>query len=779
MKSKLRTTVESFLAQENLSRFNRLKIEISTPEDARELCLLLKENLHRPSHAARLLQAFQPDESNEEVIDILRHEGTPLLLELEPKLERTTEGFGDDRLFLLKLLAMFGTSEGADRVIAIAKSGYAPDQYLWNVIFGCFTRDHPESERVFAALSSSLPTGFAAVSLLDAANRCAIEGMEFPHPFDSPEGAELLRGWLRDLNPEHFSYAHSATAALPFIGNPPRDELLQLAMDHPDLGVSVEAAWASAKVGMERGIRELSRYAGNINSAATAIQLLTELGREDAIPPEAQDADFQAMAEMVQWLSHPNEFGEPPAKIALYDTREIFWPPTNDRRQVWLFRYEYPKSEDREEVDIGLGMVGSITFALFGETTAKLSPMEAYALHCCWELESNDDSRAPEERSVAAGRAILATYNGLSSVGDDVQRSGQDDADEDDQPGANPEDTRSNALRDFVAELTEKAKRKVTEIPQSESEALKAALKEMMDSKVKALREQANEFRMHLLAQRASAPVVRTTVRPGPEEALQQPEVAAQRAALELGGYRLKGVFAFENLPGFTVVLFDHPQDGTIASINCGKDLLTELAAEYSDGRGFYVRDKPAARGLTPPPWATYLYEPGRSVPELIDIFQAKRPRGNERKSHADAPAQLATEFRRVQLWRMERGGWNRDEVQMQMGVTDQLAQEDELGEACLNIREKWLYAWFKDNHPELADELMESLIIVHDELNSTFSFMLWVTGGGDPAVRREQFEGINSRDAVSLVNHANGQPLTLIARKAEGYRADFYRPSI
>src|SRR5690606_38201289 len=142
------------------------------------------------------------------------------------------------------------------------------------------------------------------------------------------------RGWLRDTDPEYFSYAHSATAALPFIGNPPRDELLQLAMDHPDLGVSLEAAWASAKVGMERGIRQLSRYARNINSAATAIQLLTELGREDAIPPEALDADFQAMAEMVQWLSHPNEFGEPPAKIALYDTREIFWPPTNDRRQV-------------------------------------------------------------------------------------------------------------------------------------------------------------------------------------------------------------------------------------------------------------------------------------------------------------------------------------------------------------------------------------------------------------------------------------------------------------
>ena len=36
-----------------------------------------------------------------------------------------------------------------------------------------------------------------------------------------------------------------------------------------------------------------------------------------------------------------------------------------------------------------------------------MSPEDAYALHCCWDLEANDDVRAPEERTIAAGRAIL------------------------------------------------------------------------------------------------------------------------------------------------------------------------------------------------------------------------------------------------------------------------------------------------------------------------------------------------------------------------------------
>ena len=55
-------------------------------------------------------------------------------------------------------------------------------------------------------------------------------------------------------------------------------------------------------------------------------------------------------------------------------------------------------------------MVGSITFSLFGETTEDLSPEDIYALHCCWELEVNDDPRAPEERTIEAGRKILAEY---------------------------------------------------------------------------------------------------------------------------------------------------------------------------------------------------------------------------------------------------------------------------------------------------------------------------------------------------------------------------------
>lgn len=36
--------------------------------------------------------------------------------------------------------------------------------------------------------------------------------------------------------------------------------------------------------------------------------------------------------------------------------------------------------------------------------------MDVYAIHCCWELQANEDPRAPSEHSAATGR-ILSERN--------------------------------------------------------------------------------------------------------------------------------------------------------------------------------------------------------------------------------------------------------------------------------------------------------------------------------------------------------------------------------
>ena len=178
-------------------------------------------------------------------------------------------------------------------------------------------------------------------------------------------------------------------------------------MDHPNAGVQMEAAWASAYRGGTAGLTFLARMCEDPRHSTAAQRYLNELGQGARVPPKALEPDFQAMAQMCNWLEHPNEFGEPPTDITLYDTRELNWLPTNDRRRVWLFRYSFAGRNHDGSDEVGLGMVGSITFALFGETTADMSPEDAYGVHCCWELEVNDDPRAPAQRTAKAGRKLL------------------------------------------------------------------------------------------------------------------------------------------------------------------------------------------------------------------------------------------------------------------------------------------------------------------------------------------------------------------------------------
>jgi hypothetical protein len=299
----------------------------------------------------------------------------------------------------------------------------------------------------------------------------------------------------------------------------------------------------------------------------------------------------------------------------------------------------------------------------------------------------------------------------------------------------------------------------------------------MMDRQECTLQVQVEQVRSHLVAQRQAAPRVRTSTRPGPPEFLETPEVSRQAAALAAAGYLREGVFEFEGIPTFALVLFSHPENGTIATLSCGKVFSTEFAAEYPDGRSFHVRDTAAPRGMSPPPWATDRYEPGKTVPELLSIFDACRPPGHQKQSGAEAAARLAEDFRRVQLWRMERGGWNRAEVQAQLGIDDPAGHEDQIDEACLNTREKWLFAWFKDNHPERAEELQDTLVIVHDELDSSMLMMLWSMGGGSMGVRREEFENAKPREAFEKVNEDYDRPLALLAQKVDGFPACFYAP--
>ncbi|PTL78563.1 HEAT repeat domain-containing protein [Vitiosangium sp. GDMCC 1.1324] len=368
------------------------------------------EDLTSPFHD--IVGLFQQPTVKEAAIT-LRAEALPALLRLYDARLREWRKAGprkdydsaaSDLLFALKIFAMYRGEEALQRIIDAARIPLDADGYMWSAILSALVKSEPEAAtRVAAALREPLPPGFIAVALLDMANTLAREHGVTSHPFDTDPGRELLRAFLTDKDPDQFSYAHSAAASLPFLTG--SRELFALALEHPDVAVRMEAAWAAARGGDALALARLQDWSKDPKTRKRAMTYLEELGSQPAPVSEQERPQLDAMAEMSQWLEHPAEFGRVPDHLEVYDHRRLFWPPTNDERDVWLFRYRYEDEEGTPED--GVGMVGSVTFALFGETTAELPPEDIYALHCVWELQQSGDERAPKERTAQAGRKLL------------------------------------------------------------------------------------------------------------------------------------------------------------------------------------------------------------------------------------------------------------------------------------------------------------------------------------------------------------------------------------
>jgi hypothetical protein len=370
------------------------EFSIESKADAEAVCGVLREvaqpgsNVGGSSALYEIISLFRRVEGPDcPAFSVLAEQGTPLLAQIvDDALLHSGRLDSDAVLFALAILAGFGTPEGTNAVIRAARMPLQPDAYMWALILQAYTAGHGERTRLFEELSNPLPPDFLAVALIDSGNAAKRAGAADPHPFDSPAGIKQLECWLTNKDETHFSYAVSATAALPFIDRPERDGLLAIAFDHVDAGVQLEAAWAAASLGREAGINWLTRACLDFNLAVRAKHFLNELGRADAIPAESEDADFRAKAEFAQWLAHPSELGRFPEELEIVDHRELPWPPARTPKPMWLLRYRVKDTTGLKDDAIGVGLVGSITMC-FGYKLEQHPPEDAYAIHCFWEMK--------------------------------------------------------------------------------------------------------------------------------------------------------------------------------------------------------------------------------------------------------------------------------------------------------------------------------------------------------------------------------------------------------
>jgi hypothetical protein len=387
--------------------------DIREPKDVRVVCNALRHvtagGVRGLGSAWHSLVSILQQVRTREAADIVRADAAPMLVaQVREDLSKPVENdVAMDVFMALKVLAIHSVPESVDLIVLAANFPLEPQSMMWGIIFATFAAGHRDAPQLVKRLSHPLPGRFIAIALLDLANAMLRKGNLDVHPFDQPQGHALLENWLRSEQVKEYSYAASAAAALPYLSKSVRDRLLPVALAHADARVQMRAARVAAELGNDDGFRLLEHFAEDDNHRAAAVRHLEELRHSP--PPAAQTAEARARGEMVQWLAAPQEFGRPPDSLELYDTRELFWPPTNDRRRLWLFHYIYESHSEKGDV-VGMGMVGSMTHSLHGEVTADLTPDEAYALHCCWELQTSKDFRAPLERSVEAGRRIIDSY---------------------------------------------------------------------------------------------------------------------------------------------------------------------------------------------------------------------------------------------------------------------------------------------------------------------------------------------------------------------------------
>ena len=400
---------------------------IKSKADAEAICGVLEQFASTASPVSHesgfysIVGLFQDVEgSNCPAFDVMSNVGISLLAQIvNDALQNPSRLDDGDLLFALKILAMYGTPEGTSSVLRAARLPLKPDDWMWSMILKAYSKEHPGREWLFKELSESLPSDFLAVSLLDSANAAHLEGVDTPHPFDSVAGKRQLEHWLTDSDEDHFSYAVSAAASLPYIRGTERDSLLAIAFDHPSADVQLEAAWVAAKLKRDAGIKWLARSCLDVNLAERASQYLTELNREDAIPTEAQNAGFKARAEFAQWLAHPSELGRPPEEVLIVDHRELNWPPEREPKPMWLLKYRLQDTTGLKADDIGVGLVGSVTFCLFSYELQQRSPEDCYAIYCYWEMSNRDliaETDVPENSTEYNRMLQQCKLDGLDQV---------------------------------------------------------------------------------------------------------------------------------------------------------------------------------------------------------------------------------------------------------------------------------------------------------------------------------------------------------------------------
>lgn len=367
------------------------------------------------SPAYTLVSLFDTiSDSTVPAMPVFIEQGIPLLIRIFDQKRSTVELETGSPLLLkiLELLADSGTLEGTNKVIEAAKGSFQSESYQWSSVMLSYVDFHPHRDRLFRFLSKNIPQGGIGLHLLSAANQVSLADDNAFHPFDSQDGMRRIRSLLEDQNTEDTTAAESAAVALAFVTQKERDELIDLVLAHRDVTVILEGAWASGKLGQEKGLKVLQKYCSDYRYATAACEYLSEISRVDLIPKETLEGAFKAQAEFSNWLGHPNELGKIADEVVVVDQRKLRWPMAKEEADFFVVRFLLRDKWGLEPDQHDSGVVGSMTWCFFFLKMDQRPPEDVYAIHAAWEMKQAELIKENETQAANALEEALKQWTG-------------------------------------------------------------------------------------------------------------------------------------------------------------------------------------------------------------------------------------------------------------------------------------------------------------------------------------------------------------------------------
>ncbi|MCF7785856.1 MAG: GYF domain-containing protein [Prosthecobacter sp.] len=311
---------------------------------------------------------------------------------------------------------------GADLTAAVLKRGMQPDSLEWYKVYSIYGIRSPLTAHLMRALAVAPPAGRGGKLVLNHINMLIQQGWEGDHPYNSLHGLDVLKSWMESSKPESIELASGAARTAAYLKAEFRDVLIPMALQHPQASVRLAAAWADAKSGGTTGVPLLKKACVDVQQSAAAQGLLKNLLLEDEIPLEVRDPGFITKSMVALTLAHTSFLGEPPLSIDIYDHKDLFWPPSRQRGDIWLLKFTF-RSKDGGAAKTGYAMQSTLVNCYFlkGDVTSTV-PEDIYLRACASEFmgyaKSKNDPTAKKE---AWKRALMALRENNPGVFDAIK----------------------------------------------------------------------------------------------------------------------------------------------------------------------------------------------------------------------------------------------------------------------------------------------------------------------------------------------------------------------